>query len=97
MPTPLAREHHGDDHLEALQTIAAVSMAAVGTVLLVIAVGRSWSMPSRCCGEAGMRGLGSATAQPPTGARCAALVRCVRAAQLGGEWRTRATCAAHRQ
>jgi hypothetical protein len=49
----------------------------------------------------GMRGRGSATAQPPTGARSAALGRCVRAAQLGGVWRTnmraaRATCAAHR-
>jgi hypothetical protein len=26
-PTPLASEHHGDDHLETLQAIAAVSMA----------------------------------------------------------------------
>ena len=32
MPTPLASEHHGDDHLEPLQIIAAVLMAAVVTV-----------------------------------------------------------------
>ena len=39
MPTPLASEHHGDDHLEPLQAIAAASMAAVATVLRVRAVG----------------------------------------------------------
>ncbi len=39
MPTPLASEHHGDDHLEPLQAIAAESMAAVATVLRVRAVG----------------------------------------------------------
>jgi hypothetical protein len=38
-PTPLASEHHGDDHLEPLQAIAAASMAAVATVLRVRAVG----------------------------------------------------------
>ena len=39
MPTPLAREHHGDEHLEPLQAIAAVSIAAVVTVLRVRALG----------------------------------------------------------
>ena len=39
MATPLAREHHGDDHLEPLQAIAAASMAAVATVLRKRAVG----------------------------------------------------------
>ncbi len=52
MPTPLSSEHHGDDHLEPLQAIAAESMAAVVTVLCVPAVGCAWSMPSQCCGEA---------------------------------------------
>ena len=42
MPTPLASEHHGDEHFETfetLQAIAAVSMAAVVTILRVRAVG----------------------------------------------------------
>ena len=39
MPTPLASEHHGDDHLEPLQADAAVSMAAAVTVLRVRALG----------------------------------------------------------
>ena len=39
MQTPLASEHHGNDHLEPLQAIAAASMAAVATVLRVRAVG----------------------------------------------------------
>ena len=39
MQTPLASKHHGDDHLEPLQAIAAASMAAVATVLRVRAVG----------------------------------------------------------
>ena len=39
MPTPLASEHHGDDHLEPLQAIAAVSMAVVAKVLRVRALG----------------------------------------------------------
>jgi hypothetical protein len=37
--TPLASEHHGDDHLEPLHAIAAASMAAVATVFRVRAVG----------------------------------------------------------
>jgi hypothetical protein len=39
MPTPLAREHHGDEDLEPLQAIAAVSKAAAVTVLRVRALG----------------------------------------------------------
>ena len=39
MPTPLASEHHGDEHLEPLQAIAAASMVAVATVLRVRALG----------------------------------------------------------
>ena len=39
MPTPLASEHHGDDHLEPLQAIAPVSMAVVVKVLRARAVG----------------------------------------------------------
>jgi hypothetical protein len=39
MLTPLAREHHGDEHFETLQAIAAVSMAAEVTMLRVRAVG----------------------------------------------------------
>ena len=38
-PTPLASEHHGDEHLEPLQALAAVSTAAVVAVLRVRAVG----------------------------------------------------------
>jgi hypothetical protein len=57
-------------------------------------------MPSLRRGVAGnaRARLGNSTA--PTGARCAALARGVRAAHFGGLWRTRAaraTCAAHRQ
>ncbi len=39
MPTPLASEHHGDEHFETLQAIAAVPMAAAVTVLRVRAPG----------------------------------------------------------
>jgi hypothetical protein len=65
VPTPLAREHHGDEHLEPLQAIAAVSITAALAVLHVA-----------CCGGdhgarrvavvvvwRGMRGLGLATAR----------------------------------
>jgi hypothetical protein len=39
MPTPLASEHHGDEHLEPLQATAAVPTAAVVAVLRVLALG----------------------------------------------------------
>jgi hypothetical protein len=53
MPTPLAREHHGDEHIESLQAVAAVSKAAVVTVLHADVTGVVW----QC-----MRGLGSSAA-----------------------------------
>jgi hypothetical protein len=65
MPTPLAREHRGDEHFESLQAVAAVSMAAMVTALHADVTGVVW----RCT-----RGLGSSTAPrrwacsvPPSG------------------------------
>jgi hypothetical protein len=65
MPTPLAREHHGDEHLEPLQAIAAVSITAALAVLHLACNGAIMDS----CRVAvvvvwrGMRGLGSAAAQ----------------------------------
>jgi hypothetical protein len=80
------------------QAVAAVSIAAVLAVLSCVWApggGAYRSVPSRCRGAAvhARPRLGNATAA----GRAHAVPHSRGAAQLGGEWRTRAACAAHQQ
>ncbi len=72
-----------------LQAITAVSFVAVLAVFRVAWRGVIMEHASLCPGVAVHARGRLVHGTTPMGARCAALGRCARAAQLGGVWRTR--------
>jgi hypothetical protein len=96
---PLAREHHGDEHLEPLQATAPIiSITASATALHPCAIG--WSHATRSIGaatRARARLYYNSTALASSGVLYAyALVQCAcaAAARRGWRWRTSARTAA---
>jgi hypothetical protein len=103
--TPLAREHHGDEHLQPLHTSASVSIAACVAALRPCAIGCSHATGSVGVAiRARARLDNNSTALASSGVRYAyALVQCACAAAARRGWRRRTSartahsCAANRE
>jgi hypothetical protein len=104
--TPLACEHHGDEHLEPLHTSASVSIAARVAALRLSAIGCSHATGSVGVAIRAWARLDDSTALASSAVRYAyALVQCACAAAARRGWRQRTSartaathsCAANRE
>ena len=104
--TPLAREHHGDDHLEPLHTSASVSITASVAARRLCAIGCSHASGSVGVATRARARLDNSTALASSGVLYAyALAKCACAAAARRGWRRRTSartaathsCAANRE